>query len=482
MTSRPRDAWRGATIRASNTRRPTSMWQHGRMYTSRLERPTRRFLAVVGTLATLLVACGDARRANLLLVVLDTCRVDRMSLYGYEKPTTPNLERLAAEGVVFDQAVTHVPQTLPAVATLLTSTLPSEHGVRVNGLFRLSDAAVTLAEVLREAGYDTAAFLSGFPLDSRFGTSQGFDSYDAQFLDSILTRTRRKDFKFPGASHPDFEQRADETTDKALAWFAARADREARPFFLLVHYFDPHYPYHAPPQYLEDLGPYDAEIAFTDAEIGRLIGRLRGVGLLDETLVVVVGDHGEILGSRPRHAGYVKDAVLRVPLLLRATTALPQGMRIPAQVALVDVAPTVLDVLGVPAPREFRGRSLLPLVRDEGAVARATVPFETLYWKLEKERGLARHGVRTTSWKYVLDLREKDGDVLGSEALFDLARDPGEERNLAADAAGLAAHRELLESFRREVAEQTARAGSAERLPITPEVEDRLRSLGYLGS
>ncbi len=452
------------------------------MYTSSLGRGTRRLAVVVGALATWLLACGDAGRPNLLLVVVDTCRVDRMSLYGYEKPTTPNLERLADQGVVFDQAVTHVPQTLPAVATLLTSTLPSEHGVRVNGLFRLSDAAVTLAEVLREAGYDTAAFLSGFPLDSRFGTSQGFDSYDAQFLDSILTRTRRKDFKFPGASHPDFEQRADETTDKALAWFDARAERGARPFFLLVHYFDPHYPYNAPPRYLKGLPPYDAEIAFSDAEIGRLIGRLRGVGLLDETLVVVVGDHGEILGARPRHAGYVKDVVLRVPLLLRATASLPRGMRVPTQVALVDVAPTILDVLGVPAPREFRGQSLLPLVRGEQVVARSTVPFETLYWKLEKERGLARYGVRTTSWKYVLDLHEEDGDVVGSEALFDLARDPGEERNLAADAAGLAAYRELLESFRKEVAEQAARVGTAEPLPKTPEVEDRLRSLGYLGS
>jgi len=452
------------------------------MHATRLARPARRLAVVVGALATWLVACGDARRPNLLFVVFDTCRIDRMSLYGYEKPTTPNLERLAAEGVVFDQAVTHVPQTLPAVATLLTSTLPSEHGVRVNGLFRLPDAAVTLPEVLRDAGYETAAFVSGFPLDARFGTDQGFDSYDARFADSILTRTRRKDFKFPGSSHPDFEQRADETTDKVLAWLDARADGAARPFFLLVHYFDPHFPYNAPPQYLGDLGPYDAEIAFIDAEAGRLIGRLRGAGLLDETLLVVVGDHGEILQPKPRHAGYVKDAVLRVPLLLRATAALSEGVRVPAQVALVDVAPTVLDLLGVPTPPEFRGRSLLPLVRGESDAAQPAVPFETLYWKLEKERGLARHGVRTPAWKYVLDLREKDGDVVGSETLFDLARDPEETTNLVADAEGLAAHAELLESFRREVAEQVAQEGSGEPLPLTPEVEDRLRSLGYLGS
>jgi arylsulfatase A-like enzyme len=405
-----------------------------------------------------------------------------MSLYGYGRATTPNLERLGAEGVVFDQAVTHVPQTLPAVSTLLTSTLPSEHGVRVNGLFRLPESALTLAEVLREAGWDTAAFVSGFPLDSRFGTAQGFDAYDARFADSVLTRTRRRGFQFPGNRHPDFEQRADETTDKALAWLDARAARGERPFFLLVHYFDPHYPYNAPTQYRTDLGAYDAEIAFTDAEIGRLVARLRGIGQLDETLVVVVGDHGEVLEPRPHHAGQVKEPVLRIALLARAPGLLPQGARVPAQVALVDVAPTVLDILGVPAPPGFRGRSLLPWVRGEAEPARPAVPFETLYWKLEKDRGLTRHGLRSPSWKYVLELQETDGRVVESESLFDLVRDPGEETNLAADVAGRDSHRELLESFRAEIAEQVKRSAEGERLPLTPEVEDRLRSLGYLGS
>jgi arylsulfatase A-like enzyme len=452
------------------------------MHASGLERPTHRRRVVVAALVAWLVGCGGARPPNLLLVVIDTCRVDRMSLYGYAKPTTPNLERLAAEGVVFDQAVTHVPQTLPSVATILTSTLPSEHGVRVNGLFRLPDSAVTLAEVLREAGYDTVAFLSGFPLDSRFGIAQGFGSYDARFVDSILTRTRRRGVHFPGHRHPDFEQRADETTDKVLAWLEARGGRGAHPFFLLVHYFDPHYPYNAPPQYLADLEPYDAEIAFTDASIGRLVAKLRGAGLLDGTLVVVVGDHGEMLEPKPHHAGRVTDAVLRVPLLLHGAASLPRAARIPAQVALVDVAPTILDLLGVPAPPAFRGRSLLPLVRGEQDGARASVPFETLYWQLEQEHGLARHGVRTPAWKYVLEVRQKDGRVARSEMLFDLARDPAEGTNLAGDAETRATHRRLLESFRRQVAEQVAQGVTGERLPLTPEVEDRLRSLGYLGS
>ena len=458
-----------------NARRPVVLWQDEEMR-----------LAAAG-LALGLLACSPAPRPNLLLVVIDTCRVDRMSLYGYERETTPQLERLAAEGVVFDQAVTHVPQTLPAVATLLTSTLPAQHGVRVNGLFRLPDSALTLAEWLRDSGWRSAAFVSGFPLDPRFRTDQGFDHYDADFRDSILTRTRPQGSAFQGARHRDFEQRADETTAKAIAWLDAheRTDPE-RPFFLLVHYFDPHHPYQPPAEYRAGLDAYDGEIAFTDAEIGRVVERLRGAGVLDGTLVVVVGDHGEILDpARPkaRHAGHLEDAVLRVPLLVRAPGALPRGARVAGQVALLDVAPTILDLLGVPVPAAFRGRSLVPVIRGGGAVASPTVPFETLYWKLEVQRGLARTGVRSEAWKYVLNASEGSGGVARSEELYDLARDPAERTNLAAEVGRPGGPPlEVLESLRNTLAEHAPPEGRAEPLALTPEVEERLRSLGYLGS
>ena len=444
----------------------------------------RARFAAVG-LALGLCACHPAPRTNLLLVVIDTCRADRMSLYGYERETTPELERLAAEGVVFEQAVSHVPQTLPSVTTLLTSTLPAEHGVRVNGLFRLPDSALTLAEVLRDAGWLGAAFVSGFPLDARFGTDQGFDRYDADFRDSVLTRTRAAGAAFQGAHHRDFEQRADEATAKALAWLDAR-DPE-RPFFLLVHYFDPHHPYDPPKERAAGLDGYDGELAFTDAEIGRVVDRLRATNLLDRTLVVVVGDHGELLDpARPkaRHAGQLEDAVLRVPLLVRAPGALPRGLRVKEQVALLDVAPTILELLGVPAPEGFRGQSLAPAIRGEHAVATAAVPFETLYWKLEVDRGLARRGVRTEPWKYVLDLRDADGGPgVRREELYDLARDPTERTNLAGEVGRPGGPTlEVLESLRAALAAQTPPEGRAEPLALTPEVEERLRSLGYLGS
>jgi arylsulfatase A-like enzyme len=201
----------------------------------------------------------------------------------------------------------------------------------------------------------------------------------------------------------------------------------------------------------------------------------------------VVGDHGELLDParpRARHAGQLEDAVLRVPLLVRAPGALPRGLRLGEQVALLDVAPTILELLGVRAPDGFRGRSLAPAIRGEGAVATAVVPFETLYWKLEVERGLARRGVRTEPWKYVLDLREADGGpVVRSEELYDLARDPSERTNLAGEVGRPGGPTlAVLEALRSALAEHTPPEGRGSPLPLTPEVEERLRSLGYLGS
>jgi arylsulfatase A-like enzyme len=444
---------------------------------------------LAGTLLVGTLACERpsptprGERRNLLLILIDTCRRDRMSLYGHARPTTPFLEQIAPESVVFEQALSHVPQTLPSTATLLTSTLPSEHGVRVNGRLRLGDEAITLAEVLAGAGYRTGAVVSALPLDARFGISQGFQDFDADFRDSILTRTRSKGTPFQGARYPDFEQRADEATDKALAWLRREAGGD-RPFFLLVHYFDPHWPYAPPPGRSPGLPPYEAELALTDAEIGRLVRGVRELGLLDRTLLVVTGDHGEVLGPsarRSRHAGRLEDAVLRVPLLLRAPGLLPGGVRVEAQVGLIEVAPTLLELLGVGSPASFRGRSLLPLVRGEAPSTSTPVPFETLYWKFEEGGDLVRVGVRTEELKYVRNVRDRGHGVRVSEELYDLVRDPAEQHNLLAPGKDVpAAHATLLDAFRRETVARLARGRLAEAVPLSPRVEESLRSLGYI--
>ena len=226
---------------------------------------------------------------NLLLVSLDTTRADHLGCYGYSAGQTPRLDALARSGLRFEKATTVVPLTLPAHSSLLTGTFPAWHGVRDNGGFYLGDEQVTLAEVLRDKGYRTGGFIGAFVLDRRWGISQGFERYFDEFdLE-----------KFNDAPSMDVIQRpGSEVVDKALEWL--RADRE-RPFFAWVHLYDPHAPYEAPEPYRSRfprtaVGAYDAEIAATDAQVGRLLDALDLDGRLDETLVIAVGDHGEMLG------------------------------------------------------------------------------------------------------------------------------------------------------------------------------------------
>jgi arylsulfatase A-like enzyme len=451
----------------------------------KLAGPMRPRASGSGLLAVLvaLAGCGGRPPApapppGLVLVVVDTWRADRLSLYGGPAPV-PALEELADEGAAFEAAWSHVPATAPSVATLLTSRLPHRHGVRVNGLLRLRDEATTLAEVLAAAGFRTGAVVSSFVLDPRFGLAQGFASFDADFTRSVLTREHAA---FRTHKHPDFEQRADEATDKALAWLrATRAADGAAPFFLLVHYFDPHWPYAPPQEHLGDRHPYDGEVAWTDVQLGRFLAGLRELGVYDAALVAVVGDHGEILDPGPRgsrHGGRLEDVVLRVPLVVRPPGGLARGVRVAAPVGLVDLAPTLLALLGLPPERAFEGRSFAGLLAGDAAPPREVLPFETLYWKLEAGGGPVLTGARGYGLKYVR--REIGGRVV--EELYDTAADPAEARNLLG--AGAGAGPNAPDVARLRVAARAAAgggAGTSVALPLDPATEERLRSLGYLG-
>ena len=438
------------------------------------------FLVAAACLGPLTACRREAEGDNLLLIVVDTCRQDRMSLYGYPQATTPRIEELAAGGVVFDQSVSPVPQTLPSTASLLTSQYPASHGVRVNGLFELPSSALTLGEVLRAEGFETCAVVSAFPLDARFGLDQGFESYDCDFEGSVLTRRSGQEQVFAQARLRDFEQRADEATDKALAWLRAR--RNARPFFLLVHYFDPHHPYE-PPEEFAALAPYDGELALADREIGRLLDALREAGLEQRTLVALVGDHGVILDpARPKaqHAGYLEEAVLRVPLVLSYPGRIAPGQRIADQVSLLDVAPTLLELLALEVPATFAGESLVPLL-EGGRKREPWTMFETLFWKLEVERGVARYGLRTERYKYILTVQSREGGEERFEQLFDLQSDPLEQVNLLDHEEQAARLSELLAHFRRRTADYLALQTRSQGVELDAETERKLRQLGYLG-
>lgn len=422
-------------------------------------------------------ACGapvtQHANPNLLLVVMDTSRASRMSLYGYDDATTPRIDDFAAGGVVFEQAIAHASQTLPSVASLLTSTLPPEHGARVNGLYRVRDEPKTLAEVLRAHHYQTAAVVSALPLKARYGLDRGFDAYLDDFSDSVLAAR--------GGTYGAIERRADEATDAALAWLRDDA-RRGQPWFLLVHYFDPHSPYAPPAGFRDRRDSYDGEIAFTDSEIGRLLDAIRQDGQLDDTLVAIVADHGEVLSQNYQgHAGSLAEGVVRVPLVLWHPERLPAGKRIEGNAGLIDLAPTLLEVLGIPAPASYRGRSLLPRVVGADATPDRPVYSESLYHKLEDPRGVSRFLARDGRYRYRLEELENGDTEIRSERLVDVKHTEG-PRDVLGEPPLSPAEERALEKLRGVVRRERARSRELVALELSAEDEALLRALGYLGA
>src|SRR4249919_560972 len=303
-----------------------------------------------------LVVRASAGRPSVLLVSIDTLRADHVGSYGYRAAATPVIDALAARGLRFEQAETVTPLTLPAHTSLLSGTFPAFHGVRDNGSFYVGDEVTTLAEVMKAHGYRTAGFVGAYVLDHRWGIAQGFDHY---YDDFDLSR-------FEMAAGIDAAQRpGSEVVDHALAWLAGAGDR---PFFAWVHLYDPHSPYVPPEPYRSRFpatmqGAYDGEVASADAQIGRLIEYLRTSGNFDNTVVVVVGDHGESLGEHgeQQHGFFVYESAMHIPLVV-AGPGVPVRS-VADQVRIVDVMPTILDLVGAAVPAPVQGVSLLPLGR-----------------------------------------------------------------------------------------------------------------------
>ncbi|RMH23293.1 MAG: tetratricopeptide repeat protein [Acidobacteria bacterium] len=401
---------------------------------------------------------GGAR--NLLLVTLDTLRADHLGSYGYAAARTPHLDALAGRGLRFAQAATVTPLTLPAHSSLMTGTFPAYHGVRDNGGFYLDDEAETLAEVLAAAGWRTGGFVGAFVLDSRWGIAQGFEHY---FDDFDLTR-------FDDAPGMDAIQRpGSEVVDRALAWLAA--DRE-RPFFAWVHLYDPHTPYAAPEPFRSRFpatltGAYDAEIAATDAQVGRLIQALDDDGRLADTLVVVLADHGEMLGQHGEatHGFFIYDPAVRIPLIVAGPGIAPAVIE--DQVRIVDVMPTVLARLGVEPPAAVQGVDLMPLTR--GRSLRLAAQSES-YFPLYHYGWSELASIQDGRYKYVRAPRPE---------LYDLQQDPGEQHDLAAQQPERAAR--MAAALERLLASVASPRGERRPQAADAETAARLRALGYLG-
>lgn len=401
---------------------------------------------------------------NVLFITLDTTRADHIGCYGYPQIKTPNIDALAAEGVKFENATAQCPLTLPSHSSMFTGSYPFFHGVRDNGGFYLEDDQVTLAEVIRGAGWTTSAFIGAFVLDSRWGINQGFDYYYDNF-----------DFaKYKKISLDSVQREGGEVIKAFFDWYDANSPPK---FFSWIHLYDPHTPYEPPEPFKteyggRDWGLYDGEIAYADSLIGRVLDRLREKGVLDRTAVVIVGDHGESLGEHHEssHGFFIYDATLAVPMIVRLPSSVIRGKAVSAQVRNIDLMPTVCDLLGLPVPASVQGRSLIPLMagEDKSDVREA---YSESYYPRYHYGWSELKSLRSSKYKYIQSPRPE---------LYDLALDPRERNNLFGE------DRALGDKFGRELKkleEEMSRKGIEGKGPqqLDDDSREKLMALGYIG-
>jgi len=406
--------------------------------------------------AVLLCACSREPAPNLLLVTFDTTRYDRLGCNGDPEARTPVVDALAERGLLFDRAFASVPLTLPSHTTMLTGLEPLTHGVHHNGRFRASDELETLAEILEDHGYATAAFVSAFVLDPRYNLSQGFGVYSAE------TRRNSDPLDLTVPQRPGAE-----VTDEALRWLDERSGDS--PFFVWTHYYDPHHPRSVEPRF-DVLGDsYRAEIAYADAQLGRLLEGVARMSNGRETLIVFTSDHGESLGEHGErtHGLLAYDSTLRVPLIL-AGPGVPADVRTSIFARHVDLLPTILGALRLPVPPDLPGRDLLRAVSDD--VTGALVGYFESQGSHFDLGWAPIAGVRTERWKYTASPAPAE--------LYDVRDDPDEKANLAGVRPDVVTEMEALYGRLHEIQVRPELEG--ERRDMDAEELEQLAALGYV--
>ena len=435
-----------------------------------LEHRTPRY--IVSWLIPLLVFAGSLRglaaerpgsrtvpRPNLVLITIDTLRPDHLHCYQYEQIQTPSIDSLAADGIRFEQAYTPLPVTLPSHSVILTGTYPMMSGMHDFSGNKLNPKQPTLATVLRARGYDTGAVVAAAVLDRRFGLNQGFDFYYDHFDFSRLAETNLDLMERP----------ANEVIDQTLAWLAKP---RKKPFFLWVHLYDPHHPYKPPAPFNEKYKSnlYDGEIAFADAQLGRLLRYLKEHTLYDRTLVALTGDHGEGLGEHGEktHGFFIYNSTLHVPLIIKP----PQRVKFAAkvlskQISLVDLMPTLLGLLNTPVPAEVQGKNLAGLLLRGGEGEASPLYSETFLPRIH------------FNWSELRGLNARDYHFIDGPKpeLYDVSKDPHELRNLFAEKQAVSG--ELRGRLTTVIRQYTPAHELAQKSILDPELADRLRSLGY---
>ena len=396
-----------------------------------------------------------SRPKRVILITVDTLRADRLQCYGYRSIETPYIDGLAADGVLFQQAIAQVPLTLPSHCSILTGTYPYATGVRDQAGFRLKPEQETLAEIFERAGYDTGAFIGASVLNGNTGLSQGFDLY--------------WDLKSRGES----ERRGDRVMGEALTWIKGRGQRR---LFAWIHLFDPHAPYTPPEPHKSGYPgrPYDGEVAYVDELMGRLIEALKQNQLYEDSLIVFTSDHGESLGEHgePSHGLFLYDVTLRIPLILKVPGSRWKSTIIPQQVRGIDIAPTILQLVSLKAKSRMQGRGLRNLIAGKWNQPELVAHSET-YYPYYHFQWSPLFSLRTTKFKYIDAPRPE---------LFDLEADPEEKRNIVQENGSMAASLEgRLEREYHRFSSRDGQGQAPEPEAIDPERMERLRSLGYVG-
>ncbi|UCD27446.1 MAG: sulfatase, partial [Planctomycetota bacterium] len=338
---------------------------------------------------------------HVVLISLDTCRADYLSCYGYARPTTPNIDALAKKGYLFSHAMTPIPLTLPAHASMLTGTIPPHHGKHENKDVYFDPSHVTLAVLLKDKGYHTGAFVGAQVLNGGLGLDRGFDTYDDSFAQS--------------------ERRAEEVNRAAFEWLEKQKDN---PVFLFLHYYDPHDAY-IPPEpfattFKESL--YAGEIAYTDHCIGQVFAKLKSLGMYESSLIIVTGDHGEMLGEHGEttHMYFIYESAIKVPLIYKLPGS-SASQRIDDIAGIIDIVPTVCDLVEIEPPAGIQGKNLAGYFSNTPPESEDRVLYcESLY--PTKYEGNTLLGLVSKRWKYIQTTRPE---------LYDLQNDPGEQTNLA---------------------------------------------------
>ncbi len=391
---------------------------------------------------------------NVLLVTIDTLRADRLSCYGSDRLLTTNIDSLASKGVLFERAFAHTPTTLPSHTNILLGTTPLYHGVHDNSNFVVDKRYLNLAAHLKTYGYATAAFVGAFPLDSRFGLTQGFDVYDDNY-----GTPAQQEFTY-------VERKAEDVVEPAIEWLGGR--RPGQPWFLWVHCFDPHQKYEPPEPFMTRFKdrPYDGEIAYVDFALGKLLAYLKDREFDSSTLIVFTGDHGESLGEHGEstHGYFAYNATIWIPLIVAPPGGKPG--RVDRNVGHFDIFPTVCDLLGIEKPGSLQGISLVPAMQGKKLPDRP-IYFESLYPYYSRGWAPLQGYVEGTEKFIETPIPE----------LYDLKTDFGETVNLA-EQAKLEKYREKLSGLIKEPStEQSLRSARLDR-----ETRERLQSLGYVAS